>query len=205
MLLSNGMVDFLVEGIRGLHDFNLTELKEKNVTDSKIKIVFKRNTLKTSIEFGTKEMSAVVYDNFISQGFRDEITFEEFHFDFVNRIIESTKEFKDVTSVEEAIFELCEDIVHAKLPFPKAKPTTPEVVEIEEEIEEVEVDEETGEIIEEDAEEMEEDIDLEELSLQGAEEEDILDDVEEEEVIEEVVKPKRKYNKKKKTEEEENV
>ena len=29
MLLNNAMVDMLVEKIRGLHDFNLTELKEK--------------------------------------------------------------------------------------------------------------------------------------------------------------------------------
>lgn len=121
MLLSNAMLDFMVEKIRGIHDFNIIDLKEKNVTDSKIKLVFKRNTLKTSVEFGVKEMAGVVYDNFLKKEHQDEITFNDF-FPKFKLMLESQDKFKNVDNVEKAIDKLCEEIIAMKLKFPKGVP-----------------------------------------------------------------------------------
>lgn len=119
MILSNAMVDFIVEKIRVIHEFNLIDLKEKNVTDSKIKLVFKRNTLKTSVEFGVKEMAAVVYDNFLNPEQSAEITFNEFFPMFQEIVLDEQDTFKDLKGIEKAIDKACKIIIDAKLPFAK--------------------------------------------------------------------------------------
>lgn len=118
--------------------------------------MFKRNSLKTSVEFGTKEMSGVVYDNFIKPEHREEVTFNEFHKEFLD-VLDNQDKYKDMKSIEKAINELCENIIASKLKFPKGNP----VIETKEEpkkrtrkskkdkeIEEVQVVESNEEVIE---------------------------------------------------------
>lgn len=113
-MLTDGIVNYLITQIRSTSKLDEVPLIEKVVSSKKVKFTFSRNTIKHVIEFGIKEISEVVYLNFIDEVYRQDITFSEFE-EAYNNLIENCDEFITDYDFNNAVNDICYSIQQSKL------------------------------------------------------------------------------------------
>lgn len=111
-MLSDGIVNYLIDNVVKVCNFQNIPLQEKQISNRKIKLVFQSGSIKHSAEFVTKEICEVIFSNFIGD-YKEKIdfdTFKEYFYSLMENITNcSSDEF------EKEILDMCYRIKQSQL------------------------------------------------------------------------------------------
>ena len=77
-MLGNNVVDYMINSCKGAYNLENAKLIKKNVEDKKVQFVFKRSDLKLNIEFANDKISGIIYNNFLTDSQRENVTESEY-------------------------------------------------------------------------------------------------------------------------------
>ena len=77
-MLGNNVVDYMINSCKGTYNLENAKLIKKNVEDKKVQFVFKRSDLKLNIEFANDKISGIIYNNFLTDSQRENVTESEY-------------------------------------------------------------------------------------------------------------------------------
>ena len=91
-MLENNIVDYMIRECKANYNLDGAKLIKKSVEDKKVQFVFKRSDLKLSAEFQNDKISNIIYNNFLSDNQRENVTEQEF--------TERMSEMLEITDIE---------------------------------------------------------------------------------------------------------
>lgn len=98
-MLGNNAVDYMINSCKGAYNLENAKLIKKNVEDKKVQFVFKRSDLKLNIEFANDKISGIIYNNFLTDSQRENVTESEYC-TRLNEMLEIT-DIDDINKLDE--------------------------------------------------------------------------------------------------------
>ena len=98
-MLGNNVVDYMINSCKGAYNLENAKLIKKNVEDKKVQFVFKRSDLKLNIEFANDKISGIIYNNFLTDSQRENVTESEYC-TRLNEMLEIT-DIDDINKLDE--------------------------------------------------------------------------------------------------------
>ena len=112
-MLGNNVVDYMINSCKGAYNLENAKLIKKNVEDKKVQFVFKRSDLKLSAEFQNDKISNIIYNNFLSDNQRENVTEQEFT-ERMSEMLEIT-DIENMQQIDEIAKKIIKDINSSKL------------------------------------------------------------------------------------------
>ena len=112
-MLGNNVVDYMINSCKGAYNLENAKLIKKNVEDKKVQFVFKRSDLKLNIEFANDKISGIIYNNFLTDSQRENVTESEYC-TRLNEMLEIT-DIDDMNKLEEISRNIIKKINSEKL------------------------------------------------------------------------------------------
>ena len=105
MIVNHNIIDYMVRSCVNTYNLGEARLIKQNLEEKKVQFAFKRSDLKLSVEFANDKISSIIYNNFLTDHQRENVTEQE----FISRMNEML-EIKTIESVEE-IEKISKDII----------------------------------------------------------------------------------------------
>lgn len=112
-MLGNNIVDYMINSCKGAYNLENAKLIKKNVEDKKVQFVFKRSDLKLNIEFANDKISGIIYNNFLTDSQRENVTESEYC-TRLNEMLEIT-DIDDINKLDEISRNIIKKINSEKL------------------------------------------------------------------------------------------
>ena len=112
-MLGNNIVDYMINSCKGAYNLENAKLIKKNVEDKKVQFVFKRSDLKLNIEFANDKISGIIYNNFLTDSQRENVTESEYC-TRLNEMLEIT-DIDDINKLDESSRNIIKKINSEKL------------------------------------------------------------------------------------------
>ena len=112
-MLGNNIVDYMINSCKGTYNLENAKLIKKNVEDKKVQFVFKRSDLKLNIEFANDKISGIIYNNFLTDSQRENVTESEYC-TRLNEMLEIT-DIDDMNKLDEISRNIIKKINSEKL------------------------------------------------------------------------------------------
>ena len=112
-MLGNNIVDYMINSCKGAYNLENAKLIKKNVEDKKVQFVFKRSDLKLNIEFANDKISGIIYNNFLTDSQRENVTESEYC-TRLNEMLEIT-DIDDMNKLDEISRNIIKKINSEKL------------------------------------------------------------------------------------------
>ena len=112
-MLGNNVVDYMINSCKGAYNLENAKLIKKNVEDKKVQFVFKRSDLKLNIEFANDKISGIIYNNFLTDSQRENVTESEYC-TRLNEMLEIT-DIDDMNKLDEISRNIIKKINSEKL------------------------------------------------------------------------------------------
>ena len=112
-MLGNNVVDYMINSFKGAYNLENAKLIKKNVEDKKVQFVFKRSDLKLNIEFANDKISGIIYNNFLTDSQRENVTESEYC-TRLNEMLEIT-DIDDMNKLDEISRNIIKKINSEKL------------------------------------------------------------------------------------------
>lgn len=112
-MLRNNVVDYMINSCKGAYNLENAKLIKKNVEDKKVQFVFKRSDLKLNIEFANDKISGIIYNNFLTDSQRENVTESEYC-TRLNKMLEIT-DIDDMNKLDEISRNIIKKINSEKL------------------------------------------------------------------------------------------
>ena len=112
-MLGNNVVDYMINSCKGAYNLENAKLIKKNVEDKKVQFVFKRSDLKLNIEFANDKISGIIYNNFLTDSQRENVTESEYC-TRLNEVLEITN-IDDMNKLDEISRNIIKKINSGKL------------------------------------------------------------------------------------------
>ena len=112
-MLGNNVVDYMINSCKGAYNLENAKLIKKNVEDKKVQFVFKRSDLKLNIEFTNDKISGIIYNNFLTDLQRENVTESEYC-TRLNEMLEIT-DIDDINKLDEISRNIIKKINSEKL------------------------------------------------------------------------------------------
>jgi len=112
-MLGNNVVDYMINSCKGAYNLENAKLIKKNVEDKKVQFVFKRSDLKLNIEFANDKISGIIYNNFLTDPQRENVTESEYC-TRLNKMLEIT-DIDDMNKLDEISRNIIKKINSEKL------------------------------------------------------------------------------------------
>lgn len=112
-MLENNVVDYMIRECVANYNLDGTKLIKKSVEDKKVVFVFKRSDLKMSVEFANDKIANIIYNNFLTDNQRENVTEAE----YVSRMSEMLEitDIENMTQIDEISKKIIKDINSGKL------------------------------------------------------------------------------------------
>ena len=112
-MLENNIVDYMIRECKANYNLDGAKLIKKSVEDKKVQFVFKRSDLKLSAEFQNDKISNIIYNNFLSDNQRENVTEQE----FTERMSEMSEitDIENMQQIDEIAKKIIKDINSSKL------------------------------------------------------------------------------------------
>ena len=112
-MLENNIVDYMIRECKANYNLDGAKLIKKSVEDKKVQLVFKRSDLKLSAEFQNDKISNIIYNNFLSDNQRENVTEQEFT-ERMSEMLEIT-DIENMQQIDEIAKKIIKDINSSKL------------------------------------------------------------------------------------------
>ena len=112
-MLENNIVDYMIRECKANYNLDGAKLIKKSVEDKKVQFVFKRSDLKLSAEFQNDKISNIIYNNFLSDNQRENVTEQEFT-ERMSEMLEIT-DIENMQQIDEITKKIIKDINSSKL------------------------------------------------------------------------------------------
>ena len=112
-MLDNNIVDYMIRECKANYNLDGEKLIKKSVEDKKVQFVFKRSDLKLSAEFQNDKISNIIYNNFLSDNQRENVTEQEFT-ERMSEMLEIT-DIENMQQIDEIAKKIIKDINSSKL------------------------------------------------------------------------------------------
>lgn len=112
-MLENNIVDYMIRECKANYNLDGAKLIKKSVEDKKVQFVFKRSDLKLSAEFQNDKISNIIYNNFLSDNQRENVTEQEFA-ERMSEMLEIT-DIENMQQIDEIAKKIIKDINSSKL------------------------------------------------------------------------------------------
>ena len=112
-MLENNIVDYMIRECKANYNLDGAKLIKKSVEDKKVQFVFKRSDLKLSAEFQNDKISNIIYNNFLSDNQRENLTEQEFT-ERMSEMLEIT-DIENMQQIDEIAKKIIKDINSIKL------------------------------------------------------------------------------------------
>lgn len=112
-MLENNIVDYMIRECKANYNLDGAKLIKKSVEDKKVQFVFKRSDLKLSAEFQNDKISNIIYNNFLSDNQRENVTEQEFT-ERMSEMLEIT-DIENMHQIDEIAKKIIKDINSSKL------------------------------------------------------------------------------------------
>lgn len=112
-MLENNIVDYMIRECKANYNLDGAKLIKKSVEDKKVQFVFKRSDLKSSAEFQNDKISNIIYNNFLSDNQRENVTEQEFT-ERMSEMLEIT-DIENMHQIDEIAKKIIKDINSSKL------------------------------------------------------------------------------------------
>ena len=112
-MLENNIVDYMIRECKANYNLDGAKLIKKSVEDKKVQFVFKRSDLKLSAEFQNDKISNIIYNNFLSDNQRENVTEQEFT-ERMSEMLEIT-DIENMQQIDEIAKKIVKDINSSKL------------------------------------------------------------------------------------------
>ena len=112
-MLENNIVDCMIRECKANYNLDGAKLIKKSVEDKKVQFVFKRSDLKLSAEFQNDKISNIIYNNFLSDNQRENVTEQEFT-ERMSEMLEIT-DIENMHQIDEIAKKIIKDINSSKL------------------------------------------------------------------------------------------
>lgn len=112
-MLENNIVDYMIRECKSNYNLDGSKLIKKSVEDKKVQFVFKRSDLKLSAEFQNDKISNIIYNNFLSDNQRENVTEQEFT-ERMSEMLEIT-DIENMQQIDEIAKKIIKDINSSKL------------------------------------------------------------------------------------------
>lgn len=112
-MLENNIVDYMIRECKTNYNLDGAKLIKKSVEDKKVQFVFKRSDLKLSAEFQNDKISNIIYNNFLSDNQRENVTEQEFT-ERMSEMLEIT-DIENMQQIDEIAKKIIKDINSSKL------------------------------------------------------------------------------------------
>ena len=112
-MLENNIVDYMIRECKSNYNLDGAKLIKKSVEDKKVQFVFKRSDLKLSAEFQNDKISNIIYNNFLSDNQRENVTEQEFT-ERMSEMLEIT-DIENMQQIDEIAKKIIKDINSSKL------------------------------------------------------------------------------------------
>ena len=112
-MLENNIVDNMIRECKANYNLDGAKLIKKSVQDKKVQFVFKRSDLKLNIEFQNDKISNIIYNNFLSDNQRENVTEQEFT-ERMSEMLEIT-DIENMQQIDEIAKKIIKDINSSKL------------------------------------------------------------------------------------------
>nr|DAX50212.1 MAG TPA: dissimilatory sulfite reductase D [Caudoviricetes sp.] len=112
-MLENNIVDYMIRECKANYNLDGEKLIKKSVEDKKVQFVFKRSDLKLSAEFQNDKISNIIYNNFLSDNQRENVTEQEFT-ERMSEMLEIT-DIENMQQIDEIAKKIIKDINSSKL------------------------------------------------------------------------------------------
>jgi len=112
-MLENNIVDYMIRECKANYNLDGAKLIKKSVEDKKVQFVFKRSDLKLSAEFQNDKISNIIYNNFLSDNQRENVTEQEF-IERMSEMLEIT-DIENMQQIDEIAKKIIKDINSSKL------------------------------------------------------------------------------------------
>ena len=112
-MLENNIVDYMIRECKANYSLDGAKLIKKSVEDKKVQFVFKRSDLKLSAEFQNDKISNIIYNNFLSDNQRENVTEQEFT-ERMSEMLEIT-DIENMQQIDEIAKKIIKDINSSKL------------------------------------------------------------------------------------------
>lgn len=112
-MLENNIVDYMIRECKANYNLDGAKLIKKSVEDKKVQFIFKRSDLKLSAEFQNDKISNIIYNNFLSDNQRENVTEQEFT-ERMSEMLEIT-DIENMHQIDEIAKKIIKDINSSKL------------------------------------------------------------------------------------------
>lgn len=112
-MLENNIVDYMIRECKVNYNLDGAKLIKKSVEDKKVQFIFKRSDLKLSAEFQNDKISNIIYNNFLSDNQRENVTEQEFT-ERMSEMLEIT-DIENMQQIDEIAKKIIKDINSSKL------------------------------------------------------------------------------------------
>lgn len=112
-MLENNIIDYMIRECKANYNLDGAKLIKKSVEDKKVQFVFKRSDLKLSAEFQNDKISNIIYNNFLSDNQRENVTEQEFT-ERMSEMLEIT-DIENMQQIDEIAKKIIKDINSSKL------------------------------------------------------------------------------------------
>ena len=112
-MLESNIVDYMIRECKANYNLDGAKLIKKSVEDKKVQFVFKRSDLKLSAEFQNDKISNIIYNNFLSDNQRENVTEQEFT-ERMSEMLEIT-DIENMQQIDEIAKKIIKDINSSKL------------------------------------------------------------------------------------------
>lgn len=112
-LILDSVVNYMIVGIKERFKLEGLYLISKTVEAGKVKLKFERLGFKLTVEFGRSDMAVIIYENFISDYYKDKFTLKEFNEYWQNYL--NNCNAIDEDTIKLGVEKICMNIKSSKL------------------------------------------------------------------------------------------
>lgn len=113
MLVNHNIIDYMVKSCVDTYNLGEARLIKQNLEEKKVQFAFKRADLKLSVEFANDKISSIIYNSFLTDQQRENVTEQEFTAKMNDML--AVKTVESVEEIEKMSNEIIKSVNSSKL------------------------------------------------------------------------------------------
>ena len=113
MLVNHNIIDYMVKSCVDTYNLGEARLIKQNLEEKKVQFAFKRADLKLSVEFANDKISSIIYNSFLTDQQRENVTEQEFTAKMNDML--AVKTIESVEEIEKMSNEIIKSVNSSKL------------------------------------------------------------------------------------------
>ena len=113
MLVNHNIIDYMVKSCVDTYNLGEARLIKQNLEEKKVQFAFKRADLKLSVEFANDKISSIIYNSFLTDQQRENVTEQEFTTKMNDML--AVKTVESVEEIEKMSNEIIKSVNFSKL------------------------------------------------------------------------------------------